>query len=129
MMADSGWGRYTPHALVATVVFEFMHVADELAGSWAPFTPMNDPMVATLSMGVFTLVPMGALWLLLTDRPWGYGLAALFGLFFLLAEVWHTLDPANMTTFRWGVVLLAQLSAVGVLLTAAAGLRAHRPWQ
>lgn len=36
-MVETGRARYTPHALVATMVFEFMHVADELAGNWAPF--------------------------------------------------------------------------------------------
>lgn len=128
-MVNAGWTRYTPHALVAAVVFEFMHIADELAGSWAPFRPMNEPMVATFSMGVFTLVGMLALWRTLTGRAWGYGLAALFGLFFLLAEIWHLLDPANMTVFRWVVVVLAQVSGAAVLILGTIGLRERKPWQ
>lgn len=128
-MAESGWTRYMPHALVLTVVFEFMHIADELAGNWAPITPINQPMVAALSMGVFTLVPLVAMWWIHTDRPWGYGLAGLFGLVFLLAEIWHTVDPANMTGFRWAVVILAQASAAIVVILAVSALRTHKPWQ
>lgn len=57
-MVTTGRARYTPHALVSTVVFEFMHIADELAGNWAPFRPFNEPLVATVGMGIFTLVAL-----------------------------------------------------------------------
>ena len=127
-MTDTGVLRYTPYALVATAVFEFMHIADELAGNWAPFRPFNDPMIATMGMGVFTLLAMWSLWWSLEERPWGYGIAVLFGLFFLLAEMWHVFDSSNMTAFRWVVVLLAQLSALVVVVLGAHGLRIHRPW-
>lgn len=128
-MVETGRARYTPHALVATMVFEFMHVADELAGNWAPFDPINVPSVATVSMGIFTLVGAWGLWWVSTDRPWGYGLAAAFGLFFLIAETWHLVDPANMTPVRWGVVLLAQFFGAAVVALGVTGLRAHEPWR
>ena len=114
-MANAEWTRYAPFALVATVVFEFMHIADELAGDWAPFGPIHHPTVAAFMMGLFTLVAMWSLWWILPSRPWGYGLAGLFSLFFLVAETWHYVDPAHMTIFRWSVVVLAQVSAVVVL--------------
>lgn len=128
-MVETGRARYTPHALVATMVFEFMHVADELAGNWAPFDPINVPSVATVSMGLFTLVGAWGLWWVSTDRPWGYGLAAAFGLFFLIAETWHLVDPANMTPLRWAIVLLAQFFGAAVVVLGVTGLRAHEPWR
>lgn len=128
-MVETGWVRYTPYAFVAAVVFEFMHIADELAGDWAPFRPMNIPIVATISMGIFTLVAMWALWWVVKNRPWGYGLAALFGLFFLLAEIWHLVDPANMTVFRWSIVFLAQASAAIVVILGVKKIRVYKPWQ
>ena len=127
-MSELGWERYTPHALVATIVFEYMHIADELAGNWAPFEPFNDPMVATFMMGGFTFFALWALWWVLRDNPWGYGLAALFGLFFLLAEMWHWVAPVPMTTFQWSIVILAQASAATVVILGTIGLRKHRPW-
>lgn len=116
-MPPTGRARYTPHALVATVVFEFMHIADELAGNWAPFTPFNEPLVATIGMGIFTLVALAGLWGVVADHRLGYALAAGFGLFFLVVECWHYVDPANMTVPRWIVLWLAQGSGaiVGVL--------------
>ncbi|WP_066414026.1 hypothetical protein [Halorubrum aethiopicum] len=121
--------RYTPHALAATLVFEFMHIADELAGNWAPFDPINAPPVATVGMGAFTLVGAVGLWWVAADRPWGYALATLFGLFFLLAEGWHLVDPAHMTPVRWVIVLLAQLSGAVTVVLGATGLRVHEPWR
>lgn len=126
-MVDAGWVRYTPYALVGAVTFEFMHIADELAGNWAPFEPMNDPLVATFSMGIFTLVAMGSLWWVVENRSWGYAVAALFGLFFLLAELWHLVDAANMTALRWGIVLLAQVCAALVLVLGTYSIRVNRP--
>jgi hypothetical protein len=111
-----------PDALVATVVFEFMHIADELAGNWAPFTPFNDPPVATVGMGVFTAVALAALWGVLTERRWGYGLAAAFGGFFLVVECWHYFDPSNMTLPRWTILWLMQGSGVIVLALGARSL-------
>lgn len=126
-MVETGRARYTPHALVSTVVFEFMHIADELAGNWAPFRPFNEPLVATVGMGIFTFVALAALWGVLTDRRWGYGLAAFFGLFFLVVECWHYFDPANMTVPRWIVLLLAQGSGATVLVLAISRVRGEAP--
>jgi hypothetical protein len=128
-MSETGWARYTPHALVATVVFEFMHIADELAGNWAPFTPINEPTIAAISMGIFTFFGLWGLWWSLEERPWGYGLAALFGLFFGVAELWHLVDDSNMTLFRWIVVLLAQACAAVVIVLGTSGLWRHKPWR
>lgn len=122
-MVETGRGRYAPHALVAAVVFEFMHIADELAGNWAPFEPFNDPMVGMVGLGVFTLVAMAALWGVLEDQPRGYALAAAFGLFFLVVECWHYFDPANMTTVRWVVLWLAQGSEALAFVLGASGFR------
>lgn len=122
-MPEAGWGGYTPHALTAAVVFEFMHIADELAGNWAPFQPFNDPMVATIGLGIFTLWVLVAMWGVALGRPRGYALAAAFGLFFLVVECWHYFDPANMTAIRWLVLLLAQASEAAVLVIGASVLR------
>lgn len=126
-MVETGRARYTPHALVSTVVFEFMHIADELAGNWAPFQPFNEPLVATVGMGLFTFVALAALWGVLTDRRWGYGLAAFFGLLFVVVECWHYFDPANMTVPRWIILLLAQGSGATVLVLGATRLRGEAP--
>lgn len=117
------WLRYAPYVLVATVVFEFMHIADELAGNWAPFGPIHNPTIAAFMMGVFTLVAMWSLWWLLPSRSWGYRIAALFGLFFLIAETWHYVDPSHMTPFRWSIVILAQISAAIVVIFGIESLR------
>lgn len=122
-MVEAGWGSYTPHALLAAVVFEFMHIADELAGNWAPFQPFNDPMVATFGLGIFTLWVLGAMWGVASGRKRGYTLAAAFGLFFLVVECWHYFDPANMTAFRWLILFLAQASEALVLVVGASVLR------
>ncbi len=119
--------RYTPHALVSTVVFEFMHIADELAGNWAPFTPFNEPLVATVGMGLFTSIALAGLWGVLTDRQWGYGLAALFGFLFLIVECWHYFDPANMNIPRWIVLWLAQGSGAVVGVLSVTHLRSNAP--
>lgn len=124
-MVEPRWERYTPHALTAAVVFEFMHIADELAGNWAPFQPFNDPMVATFGMGIFTLWALGSLWGVNADRRLGFALAAAFGLFFLIVESWHYFDPANMTPFRWLILLLAQASEAGVFVVGTLGFRAR----
>lgn len=124
-MAQPWPDRYTPHALVSTVVFEFMHIADELAGNWAPFTPFNEPLVATVGVGLFTLVALGGLWGVLTDRWWGYALAAVFGGLFLVVECWHYVDPAYMTGPRWGILLLAQGSGAAVLVLGVTHLRSR----
>jgi hypothetical protein len=121
-MPDSWQTRYTSHALVSTVVFEFMHIADELAGNWAPFTPFNEPPVAAVGMGLFTLVALAALWGVLTDRRWGFGLAAAFGGFFLVVECWHYVDPSNMTLARWAVLWLMQASGATVVYLGGTGL-------
>jgi hypothetical protein len=128
-MVETGRARYVPHALVAATVFEFMHIADELAGNWAPFQPFNDPMVGMVGLGIFTLTAMGALWGVHANRQWGYGLAAVFGLFFAVVECWHYFDPSNMTTIRWTVLLLAQFSEVIVLVLGAIGLQTLRSEQ
>lgn len=107
-MVSTKWTEYLPHALVVTTVFEFMHIADELAGNWAPFQPFNDPAVATVGMGIFTLVVLGALWGSLIGRRWGFALAGLFGIFFAVVECWHLFDPSNMTALRWAVLFPAQ---------------------
>lgn len=126
-MVDTWPTRYTPHALVSTVVFEFMHIADELAGNWAPFTPFNEPLIATVGMGLFTVVALAGLWGVLTDQRWGYGLAAAFGGLFLVVECWHYFDPANMTALRWIVLWLAQGSGATVLYLGGTGLRREAP--
>lgn len=131
-MTESGWMRYTPHVLVVTAVFAFMHVADEMAGNWdagAAGGPMGDPTMASISLGLFTLVGMGALWLLLTDRSWGYGLAVVFGLFFLLTGGNHFVNTADMTTFRWVVVVLEVVAAAILLVQGVNGLRIRPPWK
>ena len=122
-VSPTGRARYTPHALVSTVVFEFMHIADELAGNWAPFEPFNEPLVATVGMGVFTLVALAGLWGVAVDRRMGYAHAAGFGLFFLVVECWHYFDPANMTTVRWAVLWLAQGSEALAFALGAIGVR------
>lgn len=124
-MVGSGWASYTPHALTAAVVFEFMHIADELAGNWAPFQPFNDPLVATFGMGIFTLWAIGSMWGVHTDRWVGYALAAAFGLFFVIVECWHYFDPANMTALRWLILLLAQAFEATVFVVGAFGVRAR----
>lgn len=126
------WTRYTPHALVATAVFAFMHVADEMAGSWdagAAGQPMGDPTSASISMGIFTLVGMGALWLILADRPWGYVLAGLFGLMFLITGGMHFLNTGEMTAFRWIVVVLEVASATTVLGLSLVAINLYKPWR
>lgn len=122
-MIDSTWTEYTPHALTAAVVFEFMHIADELAGNWAPFQPFNDPLVATFGLGIFTLWALGAMRGVTSRRRLGYGLALAFGLFFVVVECWHYFDPSNMTPFRWLVLLLAQASEATLALLGAIVLR------
>lgn len=116
-MDARGWARYTPHALVSTVVFEFMHIADELAGNWAPFTPFNEPLVATVGMGLFTVIALTGLWGVLAGHRVGYVLAVTFGILFLIVECWHYFDPSNMTVARWIILWLAQGSGaiVGLL--------------
>lgn len=131
-MNESRWLRYAPYALLATAVFAFMHVADELAGNWdagAAGQPMGDPTVAAISVGVFTLVGMGALWLILTDRPWGYVLAGLFGIMFLVTGASHFVNTADMTTFRWIVVVLEVAAAALLVVLSLAGVRVYRPWR
>lgn len=128
-MTELGIIRYAPHALVATVVFEFMHIGDEFAGNWAPFTPILEPTVASISLGIFTLWAVAGLWLVLTENPWGYVLTGSFGLFFFIVEMWHLFDPANMTMFRWAVVWLAQLSGLICFLISMKALLTFRPWQ
>jgi hypothetical protein len=122
-MVATGRARYTPHVLVSTVVFEFMHITDEVAGNWAPFEPFNDPLVATIGMGVFTLVALTGLWGVVADRQEGYALAAGFGLFFLIVECWHYFDPANMTVPRWIVLWFAQGSGGIVCILGVTCLR------
>lgn len=72
---------------------------------------------------------MGALWWLLTDRKWDYGLAAAFGLSFLLTGGSNFVNPAEMTTFRWVVVLLEVAGASILILLGANGIRLHKPWR
>lgn len=120
-MVSMKWTAFLAHALVVTTVFEFMHIADELAGNWAPFQPFNDPAVATVGMGIFTLVAMAGLWGAVNDRRWGIGLAGLFGIFFAVVECWHLVDPSNMTVLRWAVLLPAQ--GFGVVTFGLAILR------
>lgn len=122
-MTESGWVRYAPHLLVSTIVFEFMHIADELAGNWAPSQPFNEPLVATVGMGVFTLVGLAGLWGVVADRRIGYAIAAAFGGFFLIVECWHYFDPANMTLPRWIVLWVAQGSGAIVLGLGVRGFR------
>lgn len=123
IMVGSGWEGYSQHALTAAVVFEFMHIADELAGNWAPFQPFNDPMVATFGLGIFTLWAIAAMWGVTSGRTLGYALAAAFGLFFLVVECWHYFDPSNMTPFRWLILLFAQASEAGILIIGGSVLR------
>lgn len=130
-MAQTRWMRYTPYAIVGTAVFAFMHVADEMAGAWdagAAGQPMGDPTSASIAMGVFTLVGMGALWWILTDRTWAYILALLFGLQFTITGGMHFVNPADMTSFRWVVVILEVGFAVVLVLLSLNGLRIHKPW-
>jgi hypothetical protein len=129
MAVKKEWVNYAPYFFVAAVVFEFMHIADELAGNWAPFGPIHNPTVAAFMVGAFTLVAMCSLWWILPRQPWGYGLAALFGLFFLIAEMWHYVDPAHMTPFRWSIVILAQASAAIVVILSVQGLRMSKSQQ
>ncbi|MDX1744880.1 MAG: hypothetical protein R3324_02985 [Halobacteriales archaeon] len=131
-MNETGWMRYTPHVLVVTAVFAFMHIADEMAGNWdagAAGGPMSTPTMASISLGVFTLVGMGTLWWLLTDRSWGYAMAALFGLFFLLTGGSHLVNTANMTPFRWGVVIPEVAGAAILVIQGVNGIRRNKPWK
>lgn len=126
------WTKYTPYAVVGSAVFGLMHVADEMAGSWdagAAGGPVADPTQAAIFMGVFVLVGMGALWWILTDRNWGYALAGLFGLFFLLTGATHFFNTADMTPFRWAVVVLEVVAAALTVVLGVNGLRVHKPWQ
>jgi hypothetical protein len=60
----------------------------------------------------------------LTDRfQVEYGLAAAFGVFFLVVECWHYFDPSNMTALRWLVLVLAQASGAAVFVIGASVLR------
>ncbi len=132
VMNETGWVRYTPYALVGAAVFAFMHVGDELAGAWdagAPGQSLGDPTVASIAMGVFALVGMWALWWILTDRPWGYLLAGLFGIQFLVTGGMHFVDTADMTAFRWLVVILEVGFAAALLLLSLNGLRVSKPWR
>lgn len=109
-----------------------MHVGDELAGAWdagAAGQPLGDPTTASIAMGVFVLVGMGALWWLLTDRPWGYLLAGLFALQFLVTGGMHFVNTADMTAFRWVVVILEVGFAAALLLLSLNGLRVSKPWR
>lgn len=131
-MPQTRWTRYTPFALVGAAVFAFMHVGDELAGAWdagAAGQPLGDPTTASIAMGVFVLVGMGALWWLLTDRPWGYLLAGLFALQFLVTGGMHFVNTADMTAFRWVVVILEVGFAASLLLLSLNGLRVSKPWR
>lgn len=128
-MSEIGYIRFTPHALVGTVVFEFMHIGDEFAGNWAPFTPILDPTVASISLGIFVLVPLIALWMILTEQHWGYALSGAYGLFFFVVEFWHYFDPAHMGPFRWAVVVLAQLFALTCFVLSVRALQIYRPWR
>lgn len=128
-MTDDGAIRYVPHLLLATTVLEFVHVGDEFAGNWAPFTPILEPTVAALSLGAFVLVAAAGLWWVLVDQPWGYVIAGFYGLFFLLAETWHYVDPSNMTAFRWSVVVLTQVCALALVVQCARAVRLHAPWR
>lgn len=131
VMETTGITRYTPYALVATAVFAFMHVADELAGNWdaaAAGQPLGDPTTASVALGVFTFLGLWALWWLVTDRAWGYALAFLFGLLFLVTGGMHFLDPTGMTAFRWAVVVLEVASALALVVLSANGLVTQKPW-
>lgn len=130
-MTQTRWTRYAPYALVGAAVFAFMHVADEMVGAWdagAAGQPLGDPTSASISMGVFTVVGMGALWWMVTDRAWGYLLALLFGLQFTVTGGMHFLNPADMTTFRWIVVILEVGFAAALVLLSLNGLRVFKPW-
>lgn len=131
-MQETGITRYTPYVLVATAVFAFMHVADELSGNWdagAPGQALGDPTTASVMVGAMILVGMWALWWILTDRSWGYVLALLFGLQFLLTGGMHFIDTADMTTFRWAVVVLEVASALVLVVLSANGLVTSKPWR
>lgn len=131
-MARTGWTRYTPHALVGAAVFGFMHVADELAGNWdagAPGRSLGDPTTAAIALGVMTLVGLVGLWWIVTDRGWGYVLAGLLGLQLFLTGGTHFFNTADMTGFRWVVVVLEVVFAAIVVILSANGLRVTKPWQ
>lgn len=131
-MSQTSIQQFAPFALVATVVFGFMHVADELAGNWdagAPGQSLGDPTGASIAVGVILLVSMWALWWILTGRPWGYALAILVGLQFFLTGGMHFLDPANMTTFRWAVVILEVAAAAALIVLAASAFVQRKPWR
>lgn len=130
-MANTEWEAYTPYALVGAMVFGFMHVADELAGNWdagAPGQSLGDPTTASIALGGMTLVGMVGLWWIVTDRGWGYLFAGVLGLQLFITGGAHVLDPAQMTEFRWGIVILEVVFAGLVLVLAAYGLLVDKPW-
>lgn len=128
-MNDQGLIRYVPHTLIAATVFEFMHIGDELAGNWAPVTLILEPSIAAVSLGLFVVVPLLALWMITSDRHWGYAISAAYSLFFFVTELWHVFDPAHMTAFRWAVVLFAQLFFLLCFLLSVRALQQYRPWR
>lgn len=132
VMSNGDWSRYTPYALIGAIVFAFMHMADEMAGSWdagAPGGVMADPTMAAVGVGVILLVSLAGLVAMLTDRTWGYGLAILFGVWALLTGGSHFVNTADMTTFRWAVVALEVGFAAAVLVLATNGLWTRKPWR
>lgn len=131
-MTETGSLRYVPVALVGAMVFAFMHMADEMAGNWdagGPGGPMSDPTLASISTGVILLVSVTGLMLILKDRHWGYLLALLFGLWALLTGGSHFVNTADMTTFRWAVVVLEVAFAAGLLVLSASAVWTNKPWQ
>lgn len=132
-MDEAGWKRWTPHALVAMAVFGMMHVADEMYANWdaaaAATGTITSATMAALMAGLFTLVAMWALWWILTDRAWGYSLAAVLGLFYLYAGATHFLNTAEMTGFRWAVVVLQVVSAAYVAIMGASETWELKPWE
>lgn len=131
-MSEAGVGRYTPHAVVGAVVFAFMHMADEMAGSWdagAPGGPMADPTMASIGTGVILLVTLTGLVAVLQGRTWGYALVLLFGVWALLTGGSHFVNTANMTTFRWAVVVLEVAFAAAVVVLSANVMWTTKPWR
>lgn len=114
------------------MVFAFMHMADEMAGNWdagGPGGPMADPTLASIGTGVILLVSLAGLVLLLQGRQWGYLLALLFGIWALLTGGSHFVNTADMTPFRWAVVVLEVAFAAAVVGLSASALWARKPWR
>lgn len=131
-MSETGWSRYTPIAFVGAIVFAFMHMADEMVGRWdagAAGGPMSDPTMAAVAVGVILLIALAGLVMILTDRPWGYGLVVLFGIWAVLTGGSHFVNTADMTTFRWAVVVLEVSFAAAAAGLAANAMWTTRPWR